>query len=200
MMMENSFPFEGGNKCHHSNFLTMDGQFLPAVLWLSAKGKWKNLCGMNPMPPNTTQKGDFSLFPTERTGKGNWIVSIGLLHWVRCTGQGATCLETNASSVKIDKKQSNKSFMRSNLPLCVYLDSISKASSFEMVEGIDSSTRLSSSDPLHADLEGTEERCLEARGRQPWSRHAQSSSCLRISGRAVPRALDSIAWRSIQGL
>lgn len=41
--------------------------------------------------------------------QGNWIVSIGLLHWVRCTGQGATCLETNASSVKMDKKQSNVS-------------------------------------------------------------------------------------------
>lgn len=54
-----------------------------------------------------------------------------------------------------------------------------------MVEGIDSTTMLNFSDQLLADLEGMEKRCPQARGRQPWGRQAQSSSCLSISGRAV---------------
>lgn len=91
-----------------------------------------------------------------------------------------------------------KNFTRSNLDIC--LDSISTASSFEMVEGIDSTTMLSFSNQLLADLEGMEKRCPQASGRQPWGRQAQSSFCLRISGRTFPnldvqapvRALNSI--------
>lgn len=82
----------------------------------------------------------------------------------------------------------------------ICLNSISTASSFETVEGIDSTTMLSFSDQLLADLEGMEKRCPQTRGRQPWGRQAQSSFCLSISGRAVPnldvqapvRALNSI--------
>lgn len=86
------------------------------------------------------------------------------------------------------------------MSICVCLDSISTASSFETVEGIDSTTMFSFSDQLLADLEGMEKRCPQARGRQPWGRQAQRSSCLSVSGRAVPnldvqaptRALKSI--------
>lgn len=63
-----------------------------------------------------------------------------------------------------------KSFTRSNLPVSVCLDSISTASSFETVEGIDSTTVLSFSDQLLADLEGMEKGCPQARGRKPWGK------------------------------
>ena len=56
------------------------------------------------------------------------------------------------------------------MPICVCLDSISTASSFETVEGIDSTIVLSFSDQLLGDLKGMEKGCPQARGRQPWGK------------------------------
>lgn len=90
------------------NFLTMDGQFLPIEVWLAVKGKEKNLCWMNLMPQNTTQKGDFSSFSPWKDCQGNWTGSSGRLHCLRCAGQIATCLEKNDCSIRADGKQTNK--------------------------------------------------------------------------------------------
>jgi hypothetical protein len=128
----------------------MDEQFLPTEGWVTAKGKWKKKSVLKETwSPKTQPRKVISLpFPTGRTAREIELLALGFFISYSIQDREQHIWRWTPGILEYMGSKPIKNFMRSNLPICVCLDSISKASSFDMIEDIDSITMLCFSDPI----------------------------------------------------